>query len=80
VGWTSLSKWSYRCAYSDTAEISIYVEEKHRGKGIGKRLMKEILDQGQKDGLHTESSPTSPNLTKPASTFTKRSALNTSEP
>jgi len=52
MGWASLSKWSDRCAYSDTAEISIYVEE-HRGKGIGKRLMKEILDQGQKCGLHS---------------------------
>lgn len=34
VGWASLSKWSDRCAYSDTAEISIYVKEKYQGKGI----------------------------------------------
>ncbi len=53
VGWASLSKWSDRCAYSDTAEISVYVKEEHRGKGTGKKLMREILDQGQKKGLHT---------------------------
>jgi len=53
VGWASLSKWSDRCAYSDTAEISVYVKEEHQGKGIGKKLMQEILAQGQKGGLHT---------------------------
>jgi phosphinothricin acetyltransferase len=53
VGWASLSKWSDRCAYSDTAELSVYVKEEHRGRGIGKKIMQEILDQGQKVGLHT---------------------------
>jgi len=53
VGWASLSKWSDRCAYSDTAEISVYMKEEHQGKGMGKKLMQEILDQGQKGGLHT---------------------------
>jgi L-amino acid N-acyltransferase YncA len=53
VGWASISKWSDRCAYSDTGEISVYVKEEHRGKGVGKKLMKEILDQGQKTSLHT---------------------------
>jgi phosphinothricin acetyltransferase len=52
VGWASLSKWSDRCAYSDTAEISVYVKEEHRGKGIGKKLMQETLTQGRKGGLH----------------------------
>jgi L-amino acid N-acyltransferase YncA len=68
VGWASLSKWSDRCAYSDTAEISVYVKEEHRGKEIGKKLMQEILDQGKKAGIHTviarisESSETSVRL------------------
>lgn len=53
VGWASLTKWSDRCAYSDTAELSIYVKEKHRGKGIGAKLMKEIINEGKKTGLHT---------------------------
>lgn len=53
VGWASLSKWSDRCAYSDTAEISIYVKEEHRGKGIGTKLMNGIINEGRKTGIHT---------------------------
>jgi len=52
VGWASLSQWSDRCAYSDTAEISLYVKEKYQGKGIGKKLMESILKEGEKVGLH----------------------------
>ncbi len=52
-GWASLSKWSTRCAYADTAEISVYVKESYRGQSVGQRLMKKILDEGKKVGLHT---------------------------
>jgi L-amino acid N-acyltransferase YncA len=27
VGWASLSMWSDRCAYADTAEVSLYIEK-----------------------------------------------------
>jgi len=53
LGWASLSKWSDRCAYANAAEISLYVKEEHRGRGIGRKLLKYILDKGQKAGLHT---------------------------
>ena len=53
VGWASLSMWSDRCAYSDTAEISLYVKEEHQGKGIGRKLLEAIIQEGQKTGLHT---------------------------
>jgi phosphinothricin acetyltransferase len=52
VGFASLSKYSTRCAYSDTAELSVYVKEKYQGKGIGKKLIKEIVVAGEKAGLH----------------------------
>ena len=32
VGWASLSMWSDRCGYSDTAEISLYVKEEYRSR------------------------------------------------
>ncbi|HEX9739253.1 MAG TPA: GNAT family N-acetyltransferase [Ignavibacteriaceae bacterium] len=53
IGWASLSKWSARCAYSDTAEISIYIKDGYRGKGIGTKLMTRVLDEGKKAGVHT---------------------------
>ncbi|HEY82575.1 MAG TPA: N-acetyltransferase [Dehalococcoidia bacterium] len=53
VGWASLSMWSDRCAYADTAEISLYVRETHQGRGIGKKLLEAILHEGEKAGLHT---------------------------
>jgi L-amino acid N-acyltransferase YncA len=53
VGWASLSLWSDRCAYADTAEISAYVREDYRGKGIGRKLTEAILKAGQYVGLHT---------------------------
>ena len=53
VGWASMSAWSDRCAYADTAEISLYVSEIERGKGIGRKLTEAILKAGKEAGLHT---------------------------
>lgn len=53
VGWASLSEWSSRCAYADTAEISIYIKQELRNQGIGKRLMTAIMREGERIGLHT---------------------------
>lgn len=53
VGWASLSKWSDRCAYSGTAEVSLYVKKEHQGKGIGRKLLKTLVAKGEKTGLHT---------------------------
>ncbi len=52
IGWASLSEWSDRLGYSDTAEISVYVKEGYRGKGIGPRIAKEVLDAGRQAGIH----------------------------
>jgi phosphinothricin acetyltransferase len=53
VGWAALSRYSTRCAYSDTAEISLYVREQDQGKGIGKKLMQSIVNEGENTSLHT---------------------------
>jgi len=53
AGWASLSQWSDRCAYSDTAEASLYVREEYQGKGIGRKLAEAIIEAGRKAGLHT---------------------------
>jgi L-amino acid N-acyltransferase YncA len=51
--WAALSQWSDKRAYSDTAEISVYVREEYRKQGIGKQLMIHIVQEGKKAGLHT---------------------------
>ncbi len=53
VGWASLSRWSDHCAYADTGEISIYIHEAWRDRGIGKQLIMAIINEGQRVGLHT---------------------------
>jgi L-amino acid N-acyltransferase len=53
IGWASLSEWSTRCAYADTVELSLYVKETFRNRGIGKLLMHAALGEGKKAGLHT---------------------------
>jgi phosphinothricin acetyltransferase len=52
IGFASLSKYSTKCAYSDTAEISLYVKEEHQNQGIGKKLMESIIKEGKNVGLH----------------------------
>lgn len=52
VGWAALSRYDSKHAYSDTAELSLYVKQEWQGKGIGKRLMERIIKEGKKAGLH----------------------------
>ena len=44
VGWASMSAWSDRCAYADTAEISLYVREEYQGKGLITKVAKALTD------------------------------------
>ncbi|MCC7541515.1 MAG: GNAT family N-acetyltransferase [Deltaproteobacteria bacterium] len=50
-GWASLSRWSERCAYDRMAEVSLYVHADHRGKGIGRALLRALIDHGRASGL-----------------------------
>ena len=54
LGYASLSRYREREAFKNTVEDSVYVDEACRNKGVGKRLMKAILDFAQKrDDIHT---------------------------
>ena len=53
VGWAALTQYSTKCAYSDTAEISLYVKEEQQGKNIGRKLIEGIVKKGEKTGLHS---------------------------
>lgn len=53
VGFASMTRWSDRTAYDDTAEISIYILPNWQANGIGKQLFKAIIYAGKEGGLHT---------------------------
>lgn len=52
VGWASLSQWSDRCAYANTAEISVYVDKNNQGSGVGNQLIAGIIELAKKNKLH----------------------------
>lgn len=53
VGWSSLSSWSDRCAYADTAETTFYVASECRGQGIGRQLKAATIEIARHLGFHT---------------------------
>jgi L-amino acid N-acyltransferase YncA len=53
VGWAALNPWSSFKPYQNTAEISVYLQEDFKGRGIGKSLVDEIIKSGKETGLHT---------------------------
>jgi phosphinothricin acetyltransferase len=53
VGWASLSEWSDRCAYHDTAETSFYVKAAFRGRGIGRKLKEAIIQEARRLRYHS---------------------------
>ncbi len=44
IGWVSFESFNARPAYHLTAEISIYIDSKHRGQGIGSTLLKRSIN------------------------------------
>jgi phosphinothricin acetyltransferase len=53
IGWLSYSNFYGRPAYSGTAELSIYLHEEARGKGLGKYFLRQAIDFAPKVGVHT---------------------------
>ena len=52
VGWASLSPWAHHAAYEKTAEISIYVHRKERGRGTGRLLLAALVKAARREGYH----------------------------
>ena len=53
LGWASLSRWSERKAYDDTAETSFYVKSEYRGQGVGRKLKEAIIGEARRLKFHT---------------------------
>ncbi len=53
VGWAALSPVSARPVYAGVAEVSVYVDEKMRGQGIGALLLETLVKESEKNGIWT---------------------------
>ena len=45
AGWLTLKPFLPRCAYRGTAEVSVYVDERFRRRGVGRTLLGEAIDR-----------------------------------
>ncbi len=53
IGYASLSGYGTKDAFKTTAELSVYVDQNHRGAGIGRALMEALLELAKNEGeLH----------------------------
>ena len=53
LGWASISPVSSRCVYGGVAEVSVYVSEKARGKGVGEFLLKNLIKISEANNIWT---------------------------
>jgi len=53
LGWAALSPVSARRVYAGVAEVSIYIVEVARGKGVGKGLLSALIEQSEEHGIWT---------------------------
>ena len=53
IGWAALSPVSKRDVYRGVAEVTVYVTESARGKGIGRALLEALIAESEKNGIWT---------------------------
>lgn len=53
IGWVSFQSFYGRPAYDATVELSIYLDETQRGKGLGKQILQYCLDRAPGFGIKT---------------------------
>ena len=52
IGYAGYGAWRAAQGYRKSVELTIYVDQKFRGVGIGSALMKTIIDHAKTDGYH----------------------------
>jgi L-amino acid N-acyltransferase YncA len=53
LGWAALSAVSKRHVYRGVAELTVYVAESARGKGIGRALLEALINESERNGIWT---------------------------
>jgi L-amino acid N-acyltransferase YncA len=53
IAWAALTPASGRCVYAGVAEVSIYVDPRHTGRGVGRALLQELVASSEREGIWT---------------------------
>ena len=51
IGWAALAPWSGQCFYAGVAEVSLYVADEARGRGVGSALMEALVNCSEQAGI-----------------------------
>ena len=51
LGWAAIGSVSSRDCYRGVAEVTIYVHKSYHGKGIGKQLLRELIEESERNGI-----------------------------
>jgi L-amino acid N-acyltransferase YncA len=62
LGWAALTPVSGRCVYAGVAEVSVYVAAAARGQGVGKLLLRALVEASEADGSGPCRRPCSPKI------------------
>ncbi|MDF2681565.1 MAG: family acetyltransferase [Brevibacillus sp.] len=52
IGWASLNRYSHRSAYDGVADLSVYIERSHRGKGVGNALLEKLEEAARSEKFY----------------------------
>jgi len=53
LGWAALSRVSKRRVYRGVAELTVYVGESARGRGLGRALLEALIAESERNGIWT---------------------------
>ena len=53
LGWAALTPVSGRCVYAGVAEISVYVAHRARGRQVGTKLLRTLVEASEREGIWT---------------------------
>lgn len=53
LGWAALNRVSTRSVYAGVAEVSVYVANSARGRGVGKALLSALVEESEQNGIWT---------------------------
>lgn len=53
LGWAAVTPVSGRCVYEGVADLSLYVATASRGRGVGRLLLRALIDESERQGIWT---------------------------